>query len=110
MAGLKIRRALSRRGNMFSRNDRTGAGSAIPSIIGSSMKVSGDLDSEGSVQIEGTIEGDMRCAEITVGRGAHVQGQIFAELVHVHGNSDRRYSRDQGRIVFHRSGRWKHYP
>ena len=85
MAGLKIRRALSRRGNMFSRNDRTGAGSAIPSIIGSSMKVSGDLDSEGSVQIEGTIEGDVRGAEITVGRGAHVQGQIFAELVYVHG-------------------------
>lgn len=70
---------------MFSKNDRTGTGNAIPSIIGTSMKVTGDLDSEGSVQIEGTIEGDMRCAEITVGRDAHVRGQIFAELVHIHG-------------------------
>lgn len=70
---------------MFSRNDRAGAGSAIPSIIGTSMKVSGDLDSEGAVQIEGTIHGDVRCAEVTVGRAANVLGNIHADVANIHG-------------------------
>lgn len=70
---------------MFSRNDRPGAGNAIPSIIGTSMKVSGDLDSEGAVQIEGTIHGDVRCAEVTVGRTANVLGNIEAEVANIHG-------------------------
>lgn len=70
---------------MFSRNDRPGAGNAIPSIIGTSMKVSGDLDSEGAIQIEGTIHGDVRCAEVTVGRTANVLGNIEAEVANIHG-------------------------
>jgi cytoskeletal protein CcmA (bactofilin family) len=70
---------------MFSKTDRTAPGNAIPSIIGTSMKVSGDLDSEGAVQIEGTIHGDIRCAEVTVGRDAHVQGHINAEVANIHG-------------------------
>ena len=70
---------------MFSKTDRTGSGNTIPSIIGSSMKVSGDLESEGAVQIEGTVHGDMRCAEVTVGRDAHVQGHIYADVANIHG-------------------------
>ena len=70
---------------MFSRTDRPGDGNAIPSIIGTSMKVSGDLDSEGAVQIEGTIHGDVRCAEVTVGRTANVLGNIESEVANIHG-------------------------
>ena len=70
---------------MFSKTDRTGSENTIPSIIGSSMKVSGDLESEGAVQIEGTVHGDMRCAEVTVGRDAHVQGHIYADVANIHG-------------------------
>ena len=49
------------------------------------MKVSGDLDSEGSVQIEGNIQGDVCCAEVTVGNKAYVQGLIQAETASIHG-------------------------
>ncbi len=70
---------------MFSKNDRTAASGAIPSIIGTSMKVTGDLDSEGAVQIEGVVEGDVRCAEVTVGTGGHVLGQIQAETANING-------------------------
>lgn len=70
---------------MFSKNDRPGGGNAIPSIIGTSMTVSGDLDSEGAVQIEGTIQGDVRCAEVTVGRAAHVLGNIESEVANING-------------------------
>ena len=69
---------------MFSKTDRPGGG--IPSIIGSSMKVSGDLNSEGAVQIEGEIEGNIHCIEVTVGPNAQIRGHIYAETAKVHGN------------------------
>ncbi len=71
---------------MFSKTDRPGGGKGIPSIIGTSMKVSGDLNSEGAVQVEGEIEGDIHCAEVTVGPEAHVRGHIHADTANVHGN------------------------
>ena len=70
---------------MFSKNERIAASGAIPNIIATSMKVSGDLDSEGAVQIEGVVEGDVRCAEVTVGTGGHVLGQIQAETANING-------------------------
>jgi len=73
---------------MFSKNDRASGDRGIPSIIGTSMRVAGDLHSEGSVQIEGVIEGDVRCAEVTVGREATIRGQIHAETANIHGNVD----------------------
>ncbi|MBO6783458.1 MAG: polymer-forming cytoskeletal protein [Alphaproteobacteria bacterium] len=71
---------------MFSKNERPGGGKGIPSIIGTSMRVTGDLDSDGAVQIEGEIDGDVRCVEVTVGPNANVRGQIHAETANIHGN------------------------
>lgn len=73
---------------MFSKNDRASDDRGIPSIIGTSMRVKGDLHSEGAVQIEGEIEGDVLCAEVTVGRSAKIRGQIHAETANIHGDVD----------------------
>lgn len=73
---------------MFSKNDRSSGEKGIPSIIGTSMRVSGNLHSEGAVQIEGVIEGDVLCAEVTVGRNATIRGHIQAETANIHGNVD----------------------
>lgn len=70
---------------MFSKNDRGGVGSGVPSIVGSDMQISGNLEGEGTVQIEGTVDGDVRCAEATIGRGARVTGQIECDVASVHG-------------------------
>lgn len=70
---------------MFSKTDRNGVGSGVPSIVGSDMTISGNLEGEGTVQIEGAVDGDVRCAEATIGRGARVTGQIECELANVHG-------------------------
>ena len=70
---------------MFSRNDRNGPGKSLPSIIGSNLTVNGNLDGEAVIQIEGLVEGDVRCEELTIGREAHVRGQIDCDTVRVNG-------------------------
>ena len=50
------------------------------------MTVTGDIESEGVVQIEGRVVGDVKCAEVTVGRAAEVHGQIECSKVHVLGS------------------------
>ena len=47
--------------------------------------ITGNLQSEGEVQVDGQIHGDIRCAHLTVGRDALVDGNITAEEVVVRG-------------------------
>jgi len=68
---------------MFSKTDRHGNG--VPSIISADMNVAGNISGDGVMQIEGSVDGDVRCAEVTIGRSAHVVGQIECDTVHVHG-------------------------
>lgn len=70
---------------MFSKTDRPVGGSGVPCIISADMAVSGNLVGDGVMQIDGTVEGDIKCAELTLGKTAHVRGQIECETVHVHG-------------------------
>jgi len=70
---------------MFSKTDRYGAGNGVPSIISADMNVSGNLSGDGAMQIDGTVNGDVRCAEVTIGRNAQVVGQVECDTVHVHG-------------------------
>ncbi|MEP4377442.1 MAG: polymer-forming cytoskeletal protein [Alphaproteobacteria bacterium] len=70
---------------MFSKTDRQGLGNGVPSIISADLSVSGDLSGDGVMQIDGTVNGDIRCAEVTIGQGAQVYGQLECDTVHVHG-------------------------
>ena len=70
---------------MFSKTDRHGAGNGVPSIISADMNVAGNLSGDGVMQIDGTVDGDVRCVEATIGRNAHVVGQIECDTVYVHG-------------------------
>jgi cytoskeletal protein CcmA (bactofilin family) len=56
-----------------------------PSIISSDLSVTGTLASAGDMQIDGSIDGDVRCANLVVGESATVKGEIVAEEVVVRG-------------------------
>jgi len=58
----------------------------MPSIISVDLKVIGDLHCAGDIQIEGTVEGDIKSQTVTVGEGAHVSGSIYGDTVRVSGN------------------------
>ncbi|MDP6573501.1 MAG: polymer-forming cytoskeletal protein [Rhodospirillales bacterium] len=56
-----------------------------PSLISDDLTIAGDLKGEGEVQIDGTVNGDIRCNTLLVGESAKIKGEIIAESVRVHG-------------------------
>ncbi|SHI48928.1 protein CcmA, bactofilin family [Palleronia salina] len=55
------------------------------SILSSDLTIKGNLKTTGDIQIEGTIEGDIRAHLLTVGEGATVKGEVMADDVVVNG-------------------------
>lgn len=68
---------------------KTGGRSA-PSIISADLLVQGSLTSQGDMQIDGTVEGDIRSVTLMIGNGATVKGEIVAEEVVVRGRVEGR--------------------
>lgn len=69
-------------------NSAVGAASdpSIPSIISANLHISGDLVSNGDLQIDGVVEGNVRSLTLTVGETARITGDVDAESVHVRGS------------------------
>jgi cytoskeletal protein CcmA (bactofilin family) len=59
--------------------------SAGPSIISGDLNVTGALVSNGDIQIDGLVEGDVRSIGLVVGEKAEIRGEILAEDVTVRG-------------------------
>jgi len=57
----------------------------VPSIISPDLKIIGDLKSNGDIQIDGRIEGDINSRLLTVGEQATVEGCIVADTVRISG-------------------------
>lgn len=56
-----------------------------PSILSSDLTISGNVKSSGDIQIEGSVEGDVRSQVVIVGESATIRGEVVAEEVVVHG-------------------------
>jgi len=59
---------------------------ATPSLISADLHIVGDMHSQGEIQIDGAIDGDIRTHSLLVGEGARIIGEITADSVIVHGN------------------------
>ena len=55
------------------------------SLLSESLTIEGNLESEGEVQLDGVIRGDVRVAKLTIGETGHVEGQVFCETIEVRG-------------------------
>ena len=55
------------------------------SIISKELTVHGDLASEGDIQIDGKVEGDVKTTKVTIGEGGSVNGTIVADNVVIAG-------------------------
>ena len=91
MEVLSIPQNFSRQGNMFSKNDRANPTSAnnnekaTPSLISASLYIVGNLKSEGEIQVDGTVDGDVSAHSLTIGEKARVTGDLLADHVLVRG-------------------------
>ena len=55
------------------------------SVIDPWLTITGTLESEGEIHVEGRVDGDIRCAHLTVGKDAKVNGNITAEALVIRG-------------------------
>ena len=58
---------------------------AVPSIISSDLTIVGNLKSEGDLQIDGTVEGDVTSRAVTIGEGAVVHGTLTGDSARIYG-------------------------
>ena len=81
---------------MFSKSSRAAEGASqsvrpiekpgAPSIISTDLRVVGDLSSEGEIQVDGVVDGDIRTTSLLVGQTAEIKGEIVSDNVIVHGS------------------------
>jgi cytoskeletal protein CcmA (bactofilin family) len=62
-----------------------GGKSAIPSLLGSDLRITGDISSSGEVQVDGRVEGDIIADCLVVSETGVVDGAIAANSVRVLG-------------------------
>lgn len=58
---------------------------AAVSVLSSDLTVVGNLRTSGDIQVEGTVEGDIRAHLLTVGESATIRGEIVADDIVVNG-------------------------
>jgi cytoskeletal protein CcmA (bactofilin family) len=64
---------------------QTGKTKPSPSVLSSDLTIVGNLRTTGDVQVEGTVQGDIRAHLLTVGESANIEGEIVADDVVVTG-------------------------
>ena len=56
-----------------------------PTLISEDLKITGTLETDGEVDLNGHIEGSIAAKKVTIGRAANFQGEIVSEQVTVAG-------------------------
>lgn len=58
---------------------------SAPSILGSDLSIKGDIVSDGDIQIDGRLEGNITASRVTIGESGSVTGSVKAKWVHIRG-------------------------
>ena len=64
---------------------RQRTGTPARSVIDAWLSMTGNLESEGDIQVDGKVQGHIRCTQLIVGKDASIDGDIFAAEVVVRG-------------------------
>jgi cytoskeletal protein CcmA (bactofilin family) len=73
---------------MFSKDKKDGAGkrkAAPPTIISADLRVNGNVTSDGEIQIDSIVDGDVRSNKLSVGQSGRIKGAVTAEKMLVRG-------------------------
>ena len=55
------------------------------SLISSDLTITGNIKTSGDIQVEGTVEGDIRAHLLTIGESATIKGEVTADDVVING-------------------------
>jgi cytoskeletal protein CcmA (bactofilin family) len=78
-------KAVERPATYVSKSPGPSASKMVPSIIGEDLTIRGNVTSKGEVQLDGEIEGEIRCGSLLLGDKGQVMGGVAAEDVVVRG-------------------------
>lgn len=67
---------------MFSKVKKT---TDMPSIVSVGLRIVGNLQSSGDIQVDGMVEGEVRSHMLTVGDSGVINGSIHADIVRIAG-------------------------
>ena len=56
-------------------------------MIAAGLRISGSVESDGVIHIEGEVDGDVRCRHVTIGHDGRVNGNLSARSVEVLGKT-----------------------
>jgi len=79
------------------------ASSSPLSIIGADVRIVGNITTEGEMQIDGRVEGDISCKTLVIGASAHIVGEVKAQTVRIYGEVSGRLAADH--VTIGRTGR-----
>ena len=67
---------------------KTATPNSAPSIIGSDVRIIGNIKTAGELQLDGIVEGDIECGAITLGEHGSIEGAVTADSLVVRGRID----------------------
>src|ERR1700752_5225779 len=70
---------------MFSKGIAAAPKDSVPSIVSQGTHIVGDVTTDGEVQVDGKIEGNIRCHSLIVSDTGEVTGKVTCETVTIHG-------------------------
>ena len=57
-----------------------------PTVIGAGCNLNGNIETDHTVQIHGTVHGNVSATTVVIGRGGNVIGDITTNTLFLHGN------------------------
>lgn len=58
---------------------------AVPSLLSSDLIITGDIKTDGEVQIDGRVDGNISAGKVTIGEQGVVNGKIVCAIIQVRG-------------------------
>jgi cytoskeletal protein CcmA (bactofilin family) len=76
---------------MFSKTNGKGhgmssGGKGMPSIVSTDFRVIGNVTSEGDVQLDGTVDGNLKAKSLVIGPSGSIRGEVKADKVQIQGS------------------------
>lgn len=60
-------------------------GSAMFSVLGSDVSITGNIQAESELHIDGRVEGDVTCSTLAQGAGSRINGSVTADTARIAG-------------------------
>jgi cytoskeletal protein CcmA (bactofilin family) len=61
------------------------SGRSAPSLLSADLEITGNVKTDGEMQVDGRVEGDIECKKLMIGEGASINGEITADAIVVRG-------------------------